>query len=83
MTRDQILARIWAERDRQAEIWADEHEWGKGDCSSSGVPHIVKSVVLAEECGEVAMAVLQMNAAALEDELVQVAAVAIAWLESM
>jgi NTP pyrophosphatase (non-canonical NTP hydrolase) len=43
----------------------------------------VKAAVLAEECGEVARAVLEVDMRGLRDELVQVAAVAVAWLEGM
>jgi NTP pyrophosphatase (non-canonical NTP hydrolase) len=41
----------------------------------------VKAAVLMEECGEVARAVLDI--ADVRSELVQVAAVAIAWLEGL
>jgi NTP pyrophosphatase (non-canonical NTP hydrolase) len=40
-------------------------------------------MVLAEECGEVSRAVLDRDADALRLELVQVAAVAVAWLEAL
>ncbi len=83
MTRDQVYALVDAERVRQGSIWNRDHDWGHGDCSSSGVAPIVKAVVLAEECGEVARAVLDKNSALLLDELVQTAAVAVAWLESL
>jgi NTP pyrophosphatase (non-canonical NTP hydrolase) len=44
----------------------------------------VKAVVLSEECGEVSRAVLQsLPIDDLRAELVQVAAVAVAWLEGM
>jgi NTP pyrophosphatase (non-canonical NTP hydrolase) len=43
----------------------------------------VKMTVLMEEVGEVARALLDGNADQLETELVQVAAVAVAWLESL
>ncbi len=82
MTRDQIFAAITAERARQSAKWAGEHDWGHGDCSSDGVPVPVKVAVLAEECGEVAREALD-GTLGLKDELVQVAAVAVAWLESL
>ena len=82
MTRPDIYKAIDAERQRQAEKWNREHDWGYGDCSSSDVPAPVKAAVLAEECGEVARAALD-GTADLRDELVQVAAVAVAWLESL
>lgn len=81
--RDEIVAMIDAERARQSEKWGGPHDWGMGDCSSDDVDAIVKAAVLAEECGEVARAVLDSDDGALTDELVQVAAVAVAWLESL
>ena len=81
MNRSQVYDLINLERDQQAIEWGGPHEWGSGDCSSADVADIVKAAVLAEECGEVARAVL--DGKALRSELVQVAAVAVAWLESM
>lgn len=69
------------ERARQAAKWSGQHMWGRGDCSSPEVDESVKVAVLTEEVGEVARAVLTADHAALHDELVQVAAVAVAWLE--
>ena len=82
MTRDDIWAAILAERARQAEKWDGEHDWGIGDCSSDVVNASVKAAVLAEECGEVARAALD-GTIDLKDELIQVAAVAVAWLEGL
>jgi NTP pyrophosphatase (non-canonical NTP hydrolase) len=82
VTRDEIFAAVIAERGRQAEKWGDEHDWGIGDCSSDLVSPAVKAAVLAEECGEVARAALD-GTVDLKDELVQVAAVAVAWLEGL
>jgi NTP pyrophosphatase (non-canonical NTP hydrolase) len=82
MTRDQIWIEIMAERERQAAKWDGAHAWGHGDCSSDQVAPIVKAAVLTEECGEVARAVLD-GTLELPAELVQVAAVAVAWLESL
>jgi len=81
LTRAQIWDLIQAERDRQAEKWNRSHEWGYGDCSSDLVDPAVKAAVLAEECGEVARAMLDRDDKQLTAELVQVAAVAVAWLE--
>ncbi len=81
VTRADVYALIDAERDQQAIQWSGPHEWGQGDCSSSDVADIVKAAVLTEESGEVARAVLDGNG--LRTELVQVAAVAVAWLESL
>lgn len=83
MTRDVALALIHAERDRQEAEWAGVHRWGSGSCSSVAVATIVKSAVLQEECGEVARAVLDDEPANLLAELTQVAAVALAWMESI
>lgn len=83
MTRSDIYALIDAERDQQAIQWAAPHRWGQGDCSSLLVEETVKTAVLSEECGEVARAVLDADHEAMRRELVQVAAVAVAWLESL
>ena len=83
MTQDEILTAIQDERDRQAQLWNREHDWGYGDCSSRNLPNITKAAVLGEEVGEVQRAVLDRDNDALRRELVQVAAVAVAWLESM
>jgi hypothetical protein len=81
---ERVAAAIVAERHRQREKWRGDHRWGRGDCSSPIVAPIVKAVVLSEECGEVSRAVLQsLPIDDLRAELVQVAAVAVAWLEGM
>jgi len=82
MIRKDIAQLIADERKRQAQKWGCHHNWGYGDCSSHQVNRIVKSAVLQEECGEVARAVLEQNDQALKMELIQVAAVAVAWLET-
>ena len=83
MNRAAIFDAIDAERDRQADKWGAIHPWGVGDCSSDGVSAIVKAAVLSEECGEAARAVLEQDDEQLRRELVQVAAVAVAWLEAL
>jgi hypothetical protein len=83
VNRDEAFTAIRAERRRQAEKWGGRHPWGVGDCSSLGVADTVKAAVLAEECGEVARAVLDSDPESLRNELVQVAAVAVAWLEAL
>jgi len=81
VTRDDVVALIDAERTRQSDKWHGPHPWGSGDCSSADVAPTVKAAVLGEECGEVARAVLDRDDEQLRRELVQVAAVAVAWLE--
>lgn len=83
MNRSEVYALIDAERVRQGQKWGGSHEWGTGDCSSPDVATIVKAAVLTEECGEVARAVLDMNDDALRREVVEVAAVCVAWLEGL
>lgn len=84
MNRAAIYRLISAERVRQSAKWSERHAWGQGDCSSSNVDQVVKVAVLTEEVGEVARAVLDItNPDHLRAELVQVAAVAVAWLESL
>lgn len=83
MKREDIYALIDAERVEQSRKWGTAHAWGYGDCSSDRVDQTVKCAVLAEECGEVSRAVLEIDTAQLRTELVQVAAVAVAWLESL
>ena len=83
MTREQVFCLIDAERERQHDKWDGPHSWGSGDCSSADVDWTVKSMVLTEETGEVSRAILDLDSDALRRELVQVAAVAVAWLESM
>ena len=83
MTRAEVMALVEAERDRQEVKWGRPHSWGFGSCDSLRVEPPVKVMVLTEECGEVARAVLDRDDDNLREELVQVAAVAVAWLESM
>ena len=83
MNRSDIYAAIDAERERQADKWGGPHNWGSGDCSSFDVDDSTKVMVLAEECGEVARAVLDFDVDATRTELIQVAAVAVAWLEAL
>lgn len=68
----QVFAAIEAERAKQDEKWGVRH----------GQSSYIWHAVLSEEVGEVAKEVLE-NCICLEDELVQVAAVAVAWLEDI
>jgi hypothetical protein len=83
MTRADVYAAIDEERRRQYLKWGGTHAWGVGDCSSWKVAPTVKAAVLTEECGEVARAVLDASDNNLRAELIQVAAVAVAWLEAL
>ena len=83
MTRLEIMAAIQKEREHQAAKWGGLHYWGVGDCSSHEVDEPVKLAVLSEECGEVARAMLDRKPDQLAKELIQVAAVCVAWLESL
>jgi hypothetical protein len=83
MNRQDIYTLIDLERLAQHRKWDGEHGWGAGDCSSDMTPPIVKAVVLGEECGEVQRAVLEKDSDNLRTELIQVAAVAVAWLEAL
>ena len=80
-TAREIWAAVQAEQYRQSVKWAEPHAHGQGDCSSPGVPLMVKVAVLAEECGEVARAALDGKPEQMRAELIQVAAVAVAILE--
>ncbi len=76
MTREEIFGQIDKERIRQNNKWnRGSAEWDR--------PNILKLTVLAEEFGEVARAILEAKPDDLEEELVQVAAVVVAWLESI
>jgi hypothetical protein len=77
--RSSIYRAIDQERARQIDKWRGNHRWGSGDCSSDAIAPIVKVAVLSEECGEVAQAIL--DGLDPTTELIQVAAVAVAWLE--
>jgi NTP pyrophosphatase (non-canonical NTP hydrolase) len=74
--RERILASVSAERDRQ------DVKWG-------GIPGLDRrddhtyAAVLGEEYGECCQAWLQRDVAALREELVQTAAVAVAWIEEL
>ena len=77
MSRLEIFCEIDAERERQ------ERKHGPNTCAGQGVSDELKSAILTEENGEVAKAVIEKNRDELKKELVQVAAVAVAWLEAL
>ena len=77
MDRNKIYKMIDEERDRQDKKFGDR----------SDLPRFVWSTILTEENGEVAKACLDIVSEKstldeLQTELIQVAAVAVAWLES-
>lgn len=78
-----IFQLIEKERLRQHDLWNEPHPWGIGDCSNPDMPNYVKAMVLTEETGEVNRAVLDHDPIGLVKELVEVAAVAVAWLEAL
>lgn len=74
--RGDIFRSIKAERQRQ------DAKWGWPNEGLAGGNLDKKVSILAEEFGEVAHAVLEGDTDNLRDELIQVAAVCVAWLES-
>lgn len=81
----EALWAVTAERARQEELWPGQ------TCAEPSMPHASKLAILLEEVGEVAHELTEaLNGGniewpvldALRDELVQVAAVAVAWIES-
>lgn len=76
-----VLGDIWEERARQEELLqAGVIPW---DCTDPDINPNLKLTVLAEEFGEVARAILEEGPEELRKELVQLAAVATAWAESL
>lgn len=73
--RDEILRQINTERERQDAKWGTDDAFG-------GSMHIAMTV-LTEEVGEVARAIQADDIDNIEEELVQVAAVAVRWLEEI
>lgn len=89
-TQDNILARVKTERRRQERLREDvKFAWS---CATTdpAVSNSDKLAVLAEEFGEVARHVAEelidsrrLERAKLQKELIEVAAVAVAWAESL
>jgi NTP pyrophosphatase (non-canonical NTP hydrolase) len=71
-----IFDEVLKERERQIKLW--EREFYVWDAS---LEH--KNTVLVEEVGEVAHAILENDIDNLREELIQVAAVCVAWLETL
>lgn len=83
---DIILIRVELERERQRKLL--EEEKIPFDVASIVEDDVLKLAVLSEEFGEVARAVLNRALGLkalthLQEELIQVAAVAVAWAESL
>jgi len=70
---EKILQQVAAERCRQDLVWGDERMHRLG----------LWYLILSEEVGEVAKAILEHEIAELRVELIQVAAVAVATIESL
>lgn len=81
MNTKEALRLVREERGRQ------EHLFAVGDlpmiASRPECPDALRLAALMEEVGEVGRAILDGGADELREELVHVAAVAVAWLESM
>lgn len=77
--RQHFIDMIEAERKRQDDKWG----WvgSEGTILPGDDPHAKVSVLL-EEVGEVAKALLEDDQPGLDEELIQVAAVCLAWLEA-
>jgi len=66
------LQKILAERKRQDDTWGEQNH--NDYCWLA---------ILMEEVGETSSEMLEMNSEKMEEELVQVAAVSLAWLECL
>lgn len=77
---DCALVCVRVERARQEQLKAE----GKfaATCADD-IPAGAKLAVLVEEVGEVARAICERDPEAMREELVQVAAVAVAWVEAL
>jgi hypothetical protein len=81
-----IFGEVAAERTRQEKLVEENRHLGWCSCADPGTATEYRLAVLAEEFGEVAIALNEIrvgNEADLRAELVHVAAVAIAWVEGL
>lgn len=78
MTRQKVFELITAEREAQTAKWGPLHQQPLGIG-----PDSIRLAILTEEVGEVAKAILDGKPVETGDELIQVAAVAVAWLEQL
>lgn len=81
MDRNTALSLIVSERNRQ-EVLKSAGKF-RHTCADADLSHTSCLPVLAEEFGEVARAVCEKDGGNLCEELTQVAAVCLAWLEGM
>lgn len=82
ISRFHLFREISDERERQEELKASGRF--SETCADAGMSPTLKLAVLTEEVGEVARCLCDGDSnARLREELVQVAAVAMAWLESL
>lgn len=80
MIRERAIDAIVEERYRQNKLKAD----GKfAHTCADNIPDEHRYIILAEEVGEVARAIHDGDRDNLREELVQVAAVCLAWLEAL
>jgi hypothetical protein len=77
-----ILAEVENERQRQIQKWGHLERRVEAPCESRA-PLEWKAAVLGEEFGEVCKAVVEGDREGLKTELYHVAAVCVAWLESL
>jgi NTP pyrophosphatase (non-canonical NTP hydrolase) len=86
---DVVLMEVWSERERQESKGVEHRARGQEhwrSCSDPELPEARKLAVLLEEVGEVAHALNEEwigYEANLREELLHVAAVAVAWAESL
>lgn len=60
-----------------------DERWGTKSLNQPGRSAYTSTTILLEEVGEVARAVLESDSEGLRNELLDVAQVAVAWLESL
>ena len=80
MSRVSIMALVFDERTRQEALKSAGKF--KHTCADD-IPRADKAIILGEEYGEVCRAICENDTANLHDELVQVMAICLAWLESL
>jgi hypothetical protein len=78
VTRSEVFARIEAERLRQRAKFGD-----RAICGVAKAEPFFALGILTEEVGEVARSLLDSRGTVDKDELIQVAAVVVGWLEGL